>query len=135
MFSLGFFLPIEDAPKGQLVSMLIAEEQPLKQVEGDVGPILASASCSTTVMYIISLGKKCLKLNSYDERQVSTGVLSQHRKQGHGSLLINSLLQHVSSLPSCSAVYLHVQASNSSAQRFYNQLVKYDSGSHILNAS
>lgn len=53
------------------------------------------------------------------------GVLSQHRKQGYGSLLVNSLLSHVSSLPSCLAVYLHVQASNVSAQQFYNQLVVY----------
>ena len=52
-----------------------------------------------------------------------TGVLSQHRKQGHGTVLINSLLRHVSDLPSCQAIYLHVQASNSAAQYFYNQYV------------
>lgn len=57
VFSLGFFLPIEDAPNGQLVSILVAEEQQLRQVESEVGPILASASGATTVMYVISLGK------------------------------------------------------------------------------
>ena len=49
------------------------------------------------------------------------GVLSPHRKQGLGSLLMNTLLAHVSTLPSCRAVYLHVQASNHSAQKFYNK--------------
>ncbi len=53
----------------------------------------------------------------------STGVLSPYRKQGVGALLMNSLLSHVTRLPSCRAIYLHVQASNSSAQRFYNQYV------------
>ena len=60
------------------------------------------------------------------------GVLSQHRKQGYGSLLVNSLLSHVSGLPSCLAVYLHVQASNVSAQQFYNQLVTVFSCGYIV---
>lgn len=101
--------------------MLIAEEQPLKQVESDVGPILASASTCTTVMYVISLGKQNLLSWTNAHCIPLTGVLSQHRKQGYGSLLVNSLLTHVSTLPACLAVYLHVQASNSSAQHFYNQ--------------
>lgn len=42
---------------GQLVAMVISEEQLLQQVESDVGPILASAYASTTAMYIISLGQ------------------------------------------------------------------------------
>ena len=43
--------------------MLIGEEQPLKQVESEVGPIVASATPTTTVMYIISLGETLVLLN------------------------------------------------------------------------
>lgn len=104
----------------QLISMVIGEEQPLKQVEDEVGPILASALSCTTVMYVISLGKLS-SLNYMISIHAVTGVLSQHRKRGLGSLLINSLLAYVSSQSSCLAVYLHVQASNSAAQSLYNQ--------------
>ena len=52
VFSLGCF----SLSNGQLVSMLIGEEQPLTQVESEVGPILASACPNSTVMYVISLG-------------------------------------------------------------------------------
>lgn len=123
MYSLGCFLPDDDTIRGndQLISMVIGEEQPLIRVEKEVGPILASARSLTTVMYIISLGKSAGSCNCMIYMHVTLGVLSQHRKQGLGSLLVNSLLAHVSSIPSCQAVYLHVQASNSSAQRFYNQ--------------
>lgn len=57
MFSLGYFLPVDGDVHGQLVSMIVAELQPLQQVESEVGLILASATPSTTVMYIISLGE------------------------------------------------------------------------------
>ena len=54
---MGFFLPVDGDVDGQLVSMLVAEIQPLQQVESEVGLMLASATPSTTVMYIISLGE------------------------------------------------------------------------------
>ena len=37
--------------------MVVAEEQPLQQIESEIGPILRSADSFTTTMYIISLGK------------------------------------------------------------------------------
>lgn len=57
VYSLGCFLSGEGECNSRLVSMVIGEEQPLGQVESEVGPILASGHVSTTVMYVISLGK------------------------------------------------------------------------------
>ncbi len=44
---------------GQLIAMVIGEEQLLQQLENDVGPVLASADSTTTTMYVISLGELC----------------------------------------------------------------------------
>lgn len=63
VFSLGFFSPSNGDDSTQLISMLIGEEQPLKQVESEVGPIVVSATPTTTVMYIISLGETLITLN------------------------------------------------------------------------
>lgn len=53
---------MEQDGKLQLISMVIAEEQRLQQVESDVGFLLASAPSTATVVYIISLGMKTLLL-------------------------------------------------------------------------
>ena len=65
VFSLGCFsLAIEG--NEQLVSMIIAEEQPLSQLENEVGPVLASASPKSTVLYVISLGMRAFVLHIAD---------------------------------------------------------------------
>ena len=50
--------------RGHLIAMVISEEQLLRQIETEVGPILSSAYASTcmtaTVMYVISLGQYAL---------------------------------------------------------------------------
>ncbi|PIO40499.1 hypothetical protein AB205_0185560 [Aquarana catesbeiana] len=69
------------------------------------GDILASSFTSDTqVAYILSLG-----------------VVKEFRKQGIGSLLLESLKSHISSTAQdlCKALYLHVLTTNSSAIRFY----------------
>ena len=55
VFSLGCFSR-DVYGKQHLLSMLVAEEQPLSQVESEVGRIVASASPQSTVVYVISLG-------------------------------------------------------------------------------
>ena len=42
---------------GELKGMLVAELQPLNQLEGETGPVLESAPTDALAMYIISLGK------------------------------------------------------------------------------
>jgi len=42
---------------GTLVGMLVAEFQPLAQVEGEAGALLECATADTTAVYIISLGE------------------------------------------------------------------------------
>ncbi|PIO40502.1 hypothetical protein AB205_0185560 [Aquarana catesbeiana] len=90
---------------GQIVGMIVAEIKSRTKVHKEDGDILASSFTSDTqVAYILSLG-----------------VVKEFRKQGIGSLLLESLKSHISSTAQdlCKALYLHVLTTNSSAIRFY----------------
>lgn len=89
---------------GELLAMIVAELQPLAQLEGDCGAALEAAARNTAAMYIISLG-----------------VLTPHRHKGLGSLLLRSLLAHASTIPRCKVVFLHVVFSNLPAINFYRR--------------
>ncbi|KAM4023765.1 N-alpha-acetyltransferase 60 [Anomaloglossus baeobatrachus] len=90
---------------GQIVGMIVAEIKSRTKVHKEDGDILASSFTSDTqVAYILSLG-----------------VVKEFRKQGIGSLLLESLKSHISSTAQdlCKALYLHVLTTNSNAIRFY----------------
>lgn len=89
----------------ELVGMVIGEEQPLHQLEGEVGCVLDSSRPTSSIMYVISLG-----------------VRSGYRKRGVASFLMQSLMCHVSHIPMCELVYLHVLATNVSAIKLYKKL-------------
>ncbi|KAG8557646.1 hypothetical protein GDO81_016692 [Engystomops pustulosus] len=85
--------------------MIVAEIKSRTKVHKEDGDILASSfSSDTQVAYILSLG-----------------VVKDFRKQGIGSLLLESLKSHISSTAQdlCKALYLHVLTTNSNAIRFY----------------
>lgn len=52
VFSVGVF-----SRQQELVGMVIGEEQSLRHLEGEVGCVLDSAHQTSTVMYVISLGR------------------------------------------------------------------------------
>ncbi|XP_062334647.1 N-alpha-acetyltransferase 60 [Osmerus eperlanus] len=69
------------------------------------GDILASSfPVDTQVAYILSLG-----------------VVKEFRKHGIGSLLLDSLKEHISTMAQdhCKAIYLHVLTTNNTAIHFY----------------
>eukprot|EP00731_Ephydatia_muelleri_P003856 Em0002g32a len=82
----------------ELVGMVIGEEQSLRHLEGEVGCVLDSAHQTSTVMYVISLG-----------------VCAGYRQRGVASFLMQSLMHHVSRIPTCDVIYLHVLSTNLSA--------------------
>lgn len=45
----------------------------------------------------------------------STGIMSHYRRTGLGTMLVTSLLEHVTHFPSTKVVYLHVLADNGPA--------------------
>ncbi|XP_063791059.1 N-alpha-acetyltransferase 60 [Pseudophryne corroboree] len=99
------FFSLAATYRGQIVGMIVAEIKSRTKVHKEDGDILASSFCSDTqVAYILSLG-----------------VVKEFRKQGIGSLLLESLKSHISSTAQdlCKALYLHVLTTNSSAIRFY----------------
>eukprot|EP00731_Ephydatia_muelleri_P003827 Em0002g3a len=67
-------------------------------LEGEVGCVLDSAHQTSTVMYVISLG-----------------VCAGYRQRGVASFLMQSLMHHVSRIPTCDVIYLHVLSTNLSA--------------------
>lgn len=62
-----------------------------------------------------------------DDSQVayilSIGVVKQYRRHGIGTLLLDSLLSHLTTpeKQNCKAVYLHVLTTNSAAMKFYDK--------------
>ncbi|KAE8579091.1 hypothetical protein XENTR_v10023902 [Xenopus tropicalis] len=99
------FFSLAATYNGQIVGMIVAEIKGRTKVHKEDGDILASSfSGDTQVAYILSLG-----------------VVKEFRKQGIGSLLLESLKSHISSTAQdhCKALYLHVLTTNSNAIRFY----------------
>ncbi|MCI4385457.1 hypothetical protein PGIGA_G00050720 [Pangasianodon gigas] len=91
--------------KGGIVGMIVAEIKGRTKVHKEDGDILASSfPVDTQVAYILSLG-----------------VVKEFRKHGIGSLLLDSLKEHISTTAQdhCKAIYLHVLTTNLTAIHFY----------------
>ncbi|NXS14909.1 NAA60 acetyltransferase, partial [Neodrepanis coruscans] len=85
--------------------MIVAEIKSRTKVHKEDGDILASNfPVDTQVAYILSLG-----------------VVKEFRKHGIGSLLLESLKDHISTTAQdhCKAIYLHVLTTNNTAINFY----------------
>ncbi|KAL0992557.1 hypothetical protein UPYG_G00094910 [Umbra pygmaea] len=92
--------------KGGIVGMIVAEIKGRTKVHKEDGDILASSfPVETQVAYILSLG-----------------VVKEFRKHGIGSLLLDSLKEHISTTAQdhCKAIYLHVLTTNTTAITFYH---------------
>ncbi|XP_028978921.1 N-alpha-acetyltransferase 60 [Esox lucius] len=92
--------------KGGIVGMIVAEIKGRTKVHKEDGDILASSfPVDTQVAYILSLG-----------------VVKEFRKHGIGSLLLDSLKEHISTTAQdhCKAIYLHVLTTNTTAIHFYH---------------
>ncbi|KAM7386033.1 hypothetical protein PAMA_008919 [Pampus argenteus] len=91
--------------RGGIVGMIVAEIKGRTKVHKEDGDILASGfPVDTQVAYILSLG-----------------VVKEFRKHGIGSLLLDSLKEHISTIAQdhCKAIYLHVLTTNNTAIHFY----------------
>ncbi|KAI7803583.1 N-alpha-acetyltransferase 60 [Triplophysa rosa] len=91
--------------RGGIVGMIVAEIKSRTKVHKEDGDILASSfPVDTQVAYILSLG-----------------VVKEFRKHGIGSLLLDSLKEHISTTAQdhCKAIYLHVLTTNNTAIYFY----------------
>ncbi|KAK2832874.1 hypothetical protein Q5P01_016763 [Channa striata] len=99
------FFSLAATYRGGIVGMIVAEIKGRTKVHKEDGDILASSfPVDTQVAYILSLG-----------------VVKQFRKHGIGSLLLDSLKEHISTTAQdhCKAIYLHVLTTNNTAIRFY----------------
>ncbi|XP_036880342.2 N-alpha-acetyltransferase 60 isoform X1 [Manis javanica] len=99
------FFSLAATYRGAIVGMIVAEIKSRTKIHKEDGDILASNfSVDTQVAYILSLG-----------------VVKEFRKHGIGSLLLESLKDHISTTAQdhCKAIYLHVLTTNSTAIHFY----------------
>ncbi|KAI4559395.1 hypothetical protein MJG53_017921 [Ovis ammon polii x Ovis aries] len=99
------FFSLAATYRGDIVGMIVAEIKNRTKIHKEDGDILASSfSVDTQVAYILSLG-----------------VVKEFRKHGIGSLLLESLKDHISTTAQdhCKAIYLHVLTTNSTAISFY----------------
>ncbi|NWR65744.1 NAA60 acetyltransferase, partial [Bucorvus abyssinicus] len=99
------FFSLAATYRGSIVGMIVAEIKSRTKVHKEDGDILASNfPVDTQVAYILSLG-----------------VVKEFRKHGIGSLLLESLKDHISTTAQdhCKAIYLHVLTTNNTAITFY----------------
>ncbi|EFB19234.1 hypothetical protein PANDA_014378, partial [Ailuropoda melanoleuca] len=99
------FFSLAATYRGAIVGMIVAEIKSRTKIHKEDGDILASSfSVDTQVAYILSLG-----------------VVKEFRKHGIGSLLLESLKDHISTTAQdhCKAIYLHVLTTNNTAINFY----------------
>ncbi|KAL8175251.1 UNVERIFIED_CONTAM: N-alpha-acetyltransferase 60 [Gekko kuhli] len=99
------FFSLAATYRGIIVGMIVAEIKSRTKVHKEDGDILASSfPVDTQVAYILSLG-----------------VVKEFRKHGIGSLLLESLKDHISTTAQdhCKAIYLHVLTTNHPAISFY----------------
>lgn len=105
---------------GRIIGLIVAESKPQSQCNREDAGLLAGNFAPTAhVAYILTLG-----------------VVREYRRNGIATLLLDSLLSHLSqhssssssvggggsdASVSCKAVYLHVLASNTSALQFYER--------------
>ncbi|KAK6476246.1 N-alpha-acetyltransferase 60 [Huso huso] len=99
------FFSLSATYRGGIMGMIVAEIKGRTKVHKEDGDILASSfPVDTQVAYILSLG-----------------VVKEFRKHGIGSLLLDSLKEHISTMAQdhCKAIYLHVLTTNNTAIHFY----------------
>ncbi|XP_043945717.1 N-alpha-acetyltransferase 60 [Protopterus annectens] len=99
------FFSLAATCKGIIMGMIVAEVKSRTKIHKEDGDILASGfPVDTQVAYILSLG-----------------VVKDFRNRGIGSLLLDSLKDHISSTAQdhCKAIYLHVLTTNNAAISFY----------------
>ncbi|XP_064478028.1 N-alpha-acetyltransferase 60-like [Ornithodoros turicata] len=90
---------------GRIIGLIVAELKPQGQCNcEDAGLLDTQFSPSAQVAYILTLG-----------------VVRECRRNGIATLLLDSLLSHLSQAATCKAVYLHVLASNMCAIQFYER--------------
>jgi len=103
----GRFFSLASTLQGKIVGFIVAEIKTRLRCNKEDQDILSpSYPLSTPIAYILSLGVSC-----------------PFRCQGVGSLLLDNLLNHLTSKDhhTCKAVFLHVLCSNSRAIRFYEK--------------
>ncbi|ESO87196.1 hypothetical protein LOTGIDRAFT_210596 [Lottia gigantea] len=91
----------------RIIGLIVAEIKPKVKLNKEDSDILATCFPPTVqVAYILSLG-----------------VVEEFRRNGIASLLLDSLLSHLTTKEfyNCKAVYLHVLESNGDALRFYER--------------
>ncbi|XP_018577317.1 N-alpha-acetyltransferase 60 isoform X2 [Anoplophora glabripennis] len=90
----------------QIIGLIVAEIKPHANLNEEDTGILAKSFTDADVAYILSLG-----------------VLKQYRRNGIASLLLDSLLRHLTTpeRKKVKAVFLHVLTTNSAAIIFYEQ--------------
>lgn len=90
----------------QIIGLIVAEIKPHANLNEEDTGILAKSFSDADVAYILSLG-----------------VLKQYRRNGIASLLLDSLLRHLTTpeRKKVKAVFLHVLTTNSAAIMFYEQ--------------
>ncbi|OXA56060.1 N-alpha-acetyltransferase 60 [Folsomia candida] len=88
---------------GKIVGLIVAELKQGRDLNREDRDVLCEFQLKYTAAYILSLG-----------------VVDSSRRQGVASLLLSSLLNHLSTLQ-CKAVYLHVLTSNEPALHFYEK--------------
>ncbi|XP_027997857.2 N-alpha-acetyltransferase 60-like isoform X1 [Eptesicus fuscus] len=99
------FFSLAATYRGTIVGMTAAEIKSRSEIHKEDGAFLASTfSVDTQVAYILSLG-----------------VVTEFRTHGIGSLLLESLKDHVSTTAQdhCKAIYLHVLTTTTTAINFY----------------
>jgi len=89
-----------------IIGLIVAEIKAYgKSNKEDQGMLSPHSPAATQVAYILSLG-----------------VVKEHRRNGIASLLLDSLISHLTShSPHCKAIYLHVLTTNRAAIQFYEE--------------
>ncbi|KAJ8951262.1 hypothetical protein NQ318_008165, partial [Aromia moschata] len=100
------FYSLAAVHKQQIVGLIVAEIKPHANLNEEDTGILPKTFSDADIAYILSLG-----------------VIQHYRRNGIASLLLDSLLRHLTTpeRKKVKAVFLHVLTTNSAAIRFYEK--------------
>ncbi|CAA2981787.1 histone acetyltransferase MCC1 [Olea europaea subsp. europaea] len=93
------------AQSNELIGFVTARVVPAKESEVEDFISFDSSKPDQTLVYILTLG-----------------VVESHRNLGIASALIHKVIKYASSIPTCSAVYLHVISYNNAAVHLYQKM-------------
>ena len=115
--------------QGRIIGIIVADTKELCQLAKEDRDILASSfRKGTKVGYILSLGKANIFFDHFIGESSGLlcildvlGVCQEYRQQGIASLLLESLIAHLTTeaFAVVKALYLHVLTTNSKAISFY----------------